>query len=469
MPEASLKFQVRPHHVPPMILSGLAVMSLAYGGALIIAALLTFLDFVDGREFHSRNGLQYFFWGLFVAFSCFTLSRWCTVQFLAFLAQPSKPVLRSFNGSVWPGVSILVPAYQEAENIESTLRSLVELDYPQYEVIVVDDGSLDATFAKARNFCGKWGSVRVTVLRKDNGGKSSALNLAFKHAKYDFILYADADSHLSRDALRLLVPYMSDPRISAVCGQVTVRNRVNIITKVQALDYLLSNGGLRTAQSQLGSVLLVPGPIGLYRRSSLEQVAKLAGKVAGYGKQENVAGPASNETFAEDFQLSLTVLALNGRIVYEPKAVAYTRAPQNILSLINQRYRWMRGGMQIINIYNKKLRALCDAPNRNKLDAILNCTYTFDIYISPLINFATVCACLFMVGSEYFVASDMLAWFLAIYLLNVMTATVCILSQGDEFDLLTKVVLLVPYQILLINSIWVAAAFDHLRKSQMRW
>src|SRR5262249_48951131 len=160
-----------------------------------------------------------------------------------------------------------------------------------------------------------------------------------------------ADSRFSRDALKLLAPHMRDTRITAVCGQVTVRNRVNMITKLQALEYVIANGGLRTAQSHLGSVVVVPGPIGLYRRSNLEKIARLSGKIPNRLNAGDIAGPFSDETFAEDFQLSLTTLALNGRIVYEPRAIAYTRAPENILSLIDQRYRWLRGSMQVINIY----------------------------------------------------------------------------------------------------------------------
>src|ERR1700730_16868110 len=351
------EYQARPRHMPPIFLSTLAVLLLAFGGILTIALPWNILDLANGREFQDLSRFQYFVWDMFAVFSFVMLLRWCTVQFLAFRAQLSKTTTQSYDSSAWPSVSILVPAYQEAENIESTLRSLAELEYPRYEIIVVDDGSSDETFEKAHKFSGKSGSGTVAVLRKDNGGKWSALNLAFKHAKYEFILCVDADSRLSRDALQLLVPHLRDPRIAAVCGQVTVRNRVNMITKLQALEYVIAIGGLRTAQSHLGSVMVVPGPIGLYRRSNLEQITKLSGKFAEHVKPGHVAGPLSDETFAEDFQLSLTTLALNGRIVYEPRAIAYTRAPENILSLIDQRYRWVRGTMQVINIYSSKFCA----------------------------------------------------------------------------------------------------------------
>ena len=139
--------------------------------------------------------------------------------------------------------SILVPAYQESENIKSTLRSLVELEYPNYEIIVVDDGSSDETFEKANKFS-QYDSSTISVLRKDNGGKWSALNLAFKHAKYEFILCVNADSRLSRNALQLLVPHLRDSS-DRCCMWASYRPQLrgNIITKLQALEYVISNGG----------------------------------------------------------------------------------------------------------------------------------------------------------------------------------------------------------------------------------
>jgi len=463
------EYQASSPHTPTIFLSTLAFILLTFGGTLTIALPWNILDFINGRDFQDLSRLQRFVWGLFAVFNLLMLLRWCTVQFFALCAQLSESSTPSYDSSAWPGVSILVPAYQEAENIEATLRSLVEVEYPHYEIIIVDDGSSDETFEKAHKFSEKSGSGLVSVLRKVNGGKWSALNLAFQHAKYEFILCVDADSLLSRNALQLLVRHMSDPRIAAVCGQVTVRNRVNILTRLQALEYVISNGGLRTAQSHLGSVMVVPGPIGLYRRSNLEQISKSAGKIAEDVKPGHVAGPLSDETFAEDFQLSLTTLALHGRIVYEPRAIAYTRAPENMLSLINQRYRWLRGIMQVINIYNTKLRVRCNAADRNKLDAILIGSYFVDLYVLPLINFAALFACLFMIANEDSMGSHAFAWFLAMSLLNVMTATFYVLSQGDEFPLLAVVLALDLYQCLLINSAWVAAVADQLRKSDMKW
>ena len=116
--------------------------------------------------------------GVLAFLSCFVLWRWCTIQLLAFL-EHRRLRRRIAPPTHWPKVSILVPAHQEADGIASSLRSLLALDYPHYEIIVVDDGSSDATSAHAAAFIGTHGRCTVEVLRKVNGGKWSALNLAF--------------------------------------------------------------------------------------------------------------------------------------------------------------------------------------------------------------------------------------------------------------------------------------------------
>ncbi len=468
MPVHIDEYQIRPRHVPPAVLIALAGMVLCFGGVLTIALPWSFLDLMAAPKLRSSSLLQMLWFASLAVLSFLILIRWCVIQCLAFQADFRMSRERVKDPPVWPNVSILVPAYQEAQNIESALRSLMELDYPSYEVIVVDDGSSDATFDKAQKFSGSFGRGTVRVLRKGNGGKWSALNLAFQHARGDLILCIDADSRLSWDALKVLVRHMSDPRIVAACGQVTVRNRVNLLTNLQALEYVISNGGLRTAQSQLGSVLVVPGPIGLYRRSILKQIAERAGKTAESLCPGESAGPLSGETFAEDFQLSLTALALDGRIVYEPRAIAYTRAPDKVLQLINQRYRWLRGSMQVLDIYRTKLRALSSASTRKRLDAILNGLYVVDIYLLPLISFLVLIGFLITIaGAEQL--GTVLLWVMSIWLLNLMSATYYILSQEDDLSLLMVVPALDLYQWLLINSAWMVAAVDQLRKSKMRW
>ena len=178
----------------------------------------------------------------------------------------------------------------------------------------------DDTFARASAFVGYHGRCTLQLLRKPNGGKWSALNLAFERATADLLLCIDADSRISRDALKRLIMRIDEPGVAGVSGQITVRNRRRMITRFQAYEYVVTNGGLRTAQSLFGLVLVVPGPIGLYRRQALQNVFEKDMRLAhqpqrGAGK---VPGPFSHETFAEDFQLSLTILALGAGLFTSP-------------------------------------------------------------------------------------------------------------------------------------------------------
>jgi cellulose synthase/poly-beta-1,6-N-acetylglucosamine synthase-like glycosyltransferase len=408
----------------------------------------------------------------FVALAGLSLSvllRWCAVQTMAFIAhyklktnQPKPPIN-------WPLVSILVPAYQEATTIGSALCALVDLDYPNYEIIVVDDGSSDDTFEQASSFVGSYDRCSVKLLRKPNGGKWSALNLAFEHAAADLVLCIDADSRISRDALKRLIMRMDRPEVVGVSGQITVRNRRRMITRLQAYEYIVANGGLRTAQSLFGMVLVVPGPIGLYRRKALQDVFEKDIRIAnrppsGAGK---VPGPFSHETFAEDFQLSLTILALGGRIVYEPSAVSYTKSPDLTHTLLSQRYRWYRGTLQVLRIYLRRLRHVPGSRKR-RLNLAIAIVYLLDLLVLPVFNVIILFGVTIIAATSAKLA-DLMIWVAAIWLLNLLSATYHVLTQRDDLSLLSLVPFYDLYHGLLLNSAWAIAMFDELRQSKMNW
>lgn len=369
----------------------------------------------------------------------------------------------------WPPVSILVPAFQESETIVSALRALVELDYPNYEIIVVDDGSSDDTFARASAFVGCHGRCTLQLLRKPNGGKWSALNFAFERATADLILCIDADSRISRDALKRLIMRIDEPGVAGVSGQITVRNRRRMITRFQAYEYVVTNGGLRTAQSLFGLVLVVPGPIGLYRRQTLQDVFEKDMRLAHQPQRGagNVPGPFSHETFAEDFQLSLTILALGNRIVYEPGAVSYTKSPDLTHALLNQRYRWYRGTVQVLRIYLRRLRHFHGSRKR-RLNFIITAVFLIELLILPLLTPIILfnMAMLMATGARL---EDLFIWVAAIWLLNLLSATYHVLTQRDDLSLLSLVPFYDLYQGVLLNSAWAIAMFDELRQSKMNW
>lgn len=468
---AGREFRARRRSVPRLLVNFLAAVTFVYGVSLLLTLPWSMKEAAFAESGLAATGpLGHIRAVLLVATGTFILLRWLIIQGIAFTELNRMRRSAPVEPDNLPFVSILVPAYNESETVVAALQSLIHLDYPAYEVIFVDDGSSDDTYAKARPIAGQYGRCTVQVFTKPNGGKWSALNFAYEKAKGDLILFVDADSGLARDALKVMVPRVLSPGVAAVSGQVTIRNRINMLTRFQSIEYLLGNGGMRTALSALGVVTVVPGPIGLYRREILEEIRNLPGnqsRDAADKKPGDVFGPLSGETFAEDFQLSLSALALGGRIVYEPRAYAYTKCPEDISVLMNQRYRWFRGTWQVYAIYWRQLRHLKKEKIRY-LPTIMALFYPLDIYLVPILNlvFWGSIALSAAAGASL---DDVVTWIGSVSLLNVMTATIYVLEQDDEIELLPFVPFLDIYQSFLVNSAWIVAAIDEVRGARMKW
>lgn len=468
---ATPEFRARERTYSRLLVNFLAGVTLLYGLVLTLTLPWSIKEAIVGEEAGEPPGGLAYLWGMTLALvGALTMVRWLVVQALAFYEHDRlrRGLPRSRDDDL-PRISILVPAYNESDTIDAAIASLVALDYPHYEVIVVDDGSSDDTYLRARPWQGTYERCKVEVHSKRNGGKWSALNFAYARASTDLLLCVDADSGLAKDALRWLVPRLEEPGVVGVSGQVTIRNRVNLLTRLQAVEYIIGNGGMRMALSCLGLVTVVPGPIGLYTREIMERISGLPGNAVPDDGQHGgggVAGPLSPETFAEDFQLSLSALCLGGKIVYEPRAFAYTKCPERVDALINQRYRWIRGTWQVYGIYARRLRSL-SRRTMPRLPRVMTLTYPFDIYIAPVFTF------LFWASVAGSVAvmlplDHVLAFVMALWVLNLMTTMVYIFEQDDEIGLIALVPLLELYG-LLMNGAWVIAAVDELRGTRMRW
>jgi len=473
-PRLSGEFKANKRALSKVIVRQLLFITSVYGLLVTISVPWAVDAIIFDESRYANWGYTSYLWGgTMLLFGTVIMLRWCAVQSVAFWEYDRRILSKGVDPDDKPFVSILVPAYNETDTIEPALHALVALNYPNYEVIVIDDGSTDDTFVKALPLAGRYERCTVQVIRKPNGGKWSALNLAYRYSKAEYVLCVDADSRLNPDALGYLVPRLRGSGVAGVAGQVTVRNRDRILTRLQAAEYLLGNGGMRMALSFLGLVTVVPGPIGLYKRAVLEEISKLPCNqraAASHGDEDGkVNGPLSGETFAEDFQLSLSCLALGYRVVYEPRAIAYTKAPHLVETLLNQRYRWMRGTWQVLMIYARDLRSLPkDDRHPVPLSIIMVLLYTADVYVIPILNF------LFWIALVSAAAAGMNLlgiglWITAVSVLNVMTAAIYVLLHDDDFRLLPVVPFLDLYQALLVNCAWVIAAIDEIRGSRMKW
>jgi biofilm PGA synthesis N-glycosyltransferase PgaC len=347
----------------------------------------------------------------------------------------------------YPFVSIIVPAYNESEVITSSLSSLLELRYPYYEIIAVDDGSTDGTYEKMKQFEGNHFGVRVSVFRKENSGKADTLNYGIRRSKAPIVVCMDSDSRLTPEALRYAVLHFKDPNVGAVAGNVKVINRHNIWTKLQALEYIEGLNIVRNAQAFFRTVNVIPGPMGIFRRQAIEGT-----------------GGYDSDTFAEDFDMTVKILADGWKIDYEPKAVAFTEAPEELLDVIKQRYRWCRGILQAL----RKQKHLLTRSSGSITTPISLWYMIFEGLAWPAMN---ILSSLFFVWIAliYGMTKLLVLWWLLLTVLDVLIAVHAILMEREELSLAIYSVFYRFFYILIIDVTKLFATLEELVGLDMSW
>jgi cellulose synthase/poly-beta-1,6-N-acetylglucosamine synthase-like glycosyltransferase/peptidoglycan/xylan/chitin deacetylase (PgdA/CDA1 family)/spore germination protein YaaH len=285
----------------------------------------SFARLVELVIFGGISILKVGFTDLFYIAIILAMSRLVVILLLAAI-QRFRP--RRAGATYAPPVSVVIPAFREEAVIVATVNSLLAQDYAgSIEVLVVDDGSPDDTYAVAQRAFGD--NPRVRILTKPNGGKASALNFGIRESRGDVIVALDADTLFDPDAVGHLVAPLADPHVGAVAGNAKVGNRINIVTRWQALEYIISQNLDRRAFALLDCIIVVPGAIGAWRKSLVIE-----------------AGGFSNDTLAEDQDLTLSIARRDYRVAYADRAVAWTEAPDTLGGLAKQRFRWSFGTLQ---------------------------------------------------------------------------------------------------------------------------
>ncbi len=257
--------------------------------------------------------------------------RLLLIGILAIIDRLRKPHAKASPGFN-PRVAVLIPAYNEETVIVRTIRSVLNSDYKNLHVIVIDDGSPDRTAEIARDaYAAEIAAGRVQVLTKPNGGKAAALNFALEQLTEEIYVGIDADTVIAADAISKLIPHFEDPRIGAIAGNAKVGNRVNLWTRWQALEYITSQNFERRALDLFHVVTVVPGAIGAWRTAPVK-----------------AAGGYPINTVAEDADLTMNLLEQGYRVDYEDRSLAFTEAPINAKQLMRQRFRWSFGTLQAV-------------------------------------------------------------------------------------------------------------------------
>ncbi|MCX4764198.1 glycosyltransferase [Streptomyces sp. NBC_01275] len=243
----------------------------------------------------------------------------------------------SWGPTVTRPVSVIVPAYNEKECIANTLESLAKSTHP-IEIIVVDDGSTDDTSQIARSAAESFGMTNVRVIRQENAGKPAALNNGVRSASYDIVVMMDGDTVFEPEAVHQLVQPFADPKVGAVAGNAKVGNRDTIIGAWQHIEYVMGFNLDRRMYDLLRCMPTIPGAIGAFRRDAVLEV-----------------GGMSEDTLAEDTDITIAMHRAGWQVVYQEHAKAWTEAPGSLKQLWSQRYRWSYGTMQALWKHRKSL------------------------------------------------------------------------------------------------------------------
>jgi peptidoglycan-N-acetylglucosamine deacetylase len=268
----------------------------------------------------------------------------------------------------YPAVSIIVPAYNEEVNAVSSLQNLLQTTYPNFDIIFVDDGSKDDTYAKVADVFNS--HPKVKAFTKPNGGKASALNFGVAQTNAEYVVCIDADTKLHPDAVSEMMKHFLAPlppkggsatlrsslfnkvatlkasskdkdcvpaypsswgrgTVGAVAGNVKVGNEVNMLTRWQAIEYISSQNFDRRAFAAVNAITVVPGAIGTFRKAAIE-----------------AAGGFTTDTLAEDCDLTIRILRTGYEVKNENKALAFTEAPEGLKPFLKQRFRWTFGIFQ---------------------------------------------------------------------------------------------------------------------------
>jgi len=415
--------------------------------SILIILLMTFILINYYNSFYLLNNLVIKIGiGIILIFITLVVLRYMLLLFFSILkvvmktADEKNKTLSKSNKKV----SIIIPAFNEEKVIEQSIKSIIKQTYKNIELIVVDDGSTDKTHLIAQKYTHL---PNVKVLRKPNGGKAKAINYGIKHSEGELIMVVDADSKLEKNAVELMARYFENPDIAAVAGSVYVSNKTNLITKLQALEYIEGLNMVRNGQAFLKLVNIIPGPIGMFRKKALYEV-----------------GLYDNDTFAEDCDVTLKLITQGYKIDFESEALAKTEAPESIFDLIKQRYRWTRGILQAIKKHKSLLWNFKDNPSASF-------TMWYMLFEAVFWPFMDIWVNIFIVYLSITTGVSILIlyWWSLFTILDVAGALYCILITNESLSLVFYAIFYRLFFIQFINLVKILSTIEEWFGIKMEW
>lgn len=228
------------------------------------------------------------------------------------------------------GISFLVPCFNESKTIVDTISNLYDLEFPNKQIIIINDGSTDDTATVIENLNKDLDFEFVNLT--ENQGKANALNQGLEFATYDFVMVIDADTIIDDKApFFMLEAFDNNPKLAAVTGNPRIRNKKSLLGKIQTVEYASIIGCIKRSQSIAGKINTISGVFTLFRKSAVEQVGKW-----------------DTDMITEDIAVSWKFHIHNLTIKYEPRALCWMLVPETIGGLWKQRIRWAQGGQEVL-------------------------------------------------------------------------------------------------------------------------
>lgn len=380
------------------------------------------------------------YWGSHILFALFIGGIVLSIARTVFMALLASIQLRREKKnpppplSFFPAVSIIVPGYNEEVNAVRTVSSLLQQDYPNLQILFIDDGSKDATYKVVSEAFQNVPNVQVHT--KENGGKASALNYGIQLSTTDYLVCIDADTQLKKDAVSQLMkkfdlPTENDPggKVGAVAGNVKVGNEVNMITRWQSIEYITSQNFDRRAFDLLNCITVVPGAIGAFKRDAVLK-----------------AGAFTTDTLAEDCDLTMR-LHINGyKVTNCSEALSYTEAPETMKQFMKQRFRWSFG---VIQSFWKHRKALFNPKYKNFGMVALPNILIFQMVLPLLAPLADLILVLSLVAAGFGVIPASIAHIVLYYvifiLIDMAGAAMAFAFEKEDYK---KLVWLIPQRLI---------------------
>jgi cellulose synthase/poly-beta-1,6-N-acetylglucosamine synthase-like glycosyltransferase len=410
-------------------------------------------------------------------------------------------VEEAFNSPFTPGITVILPAFNESAGIVESVYSLLALRYPAYEVVVVNDGSTDETLERLKDafdLVAAHRAVRtsiptqpikasyvsrrsptVWVLDKENGGKADALNAGIAAAHFPYVCCLDADALIETDALlRVAAPILDDPeRVVATGGIVRIANgstidhgRVtavrlpsNPLAVLQVLEYFRAFLIGRVGWTRLNALLIISGAFGLFQRQAVEEI-----------------GGYATDTVGEDMELVVRLhrhyraRGLPYRIEFVADPVCWTEVPEDVITLSRQRRRWHRGLGQTL----WRHRAAVGNPRYGAFGLLAMPYFTFLEFLGPVVETVgtglTILA--FVVGDLS--GAAFLSFLVLAFLVSILLSIAALALEEFNFRRHPRsrdIVSLVLYTILenlgyrQLNDLWRLVAFVDLARRKQGW